>query len=95
MKQNWNYRDVTDLFIGFITYSYTSHSTEFNGHHLIMSLILHNQQFVSWVYLYLITAAAENTLISMGNTFSTCIFFEPKTNRTSVQTDCTILVFSK
>ena len=54
-----------------------------------------NQQFVSWVYLYLITAAAENILISMGNTLSTCIFFESKTNRTSVQTDCTILVFSK
>ena len=55
----------------------------------------HNQQFVSWVYLYLITAAAENTLISVGNTFSTCVFFESKINRTSVQTDCTILVFSK
>ena len=55
----------------------------------------HNQQFVSWSYLYPITAAAENTLISMGNTFSTCVFFESKTNRTSVQTDCTILVFSK
>ena len=59
------------------------------------ALLNHNQQFVSWVYLYLITAAAENTLISMGNTFSTCVFFESKTNRTSVQTDCTILVFSK
>ena len=54
----------------------------------------HNQQFVSWVYLYLITAAAENTLISMGNTFPTCVFFNSKTNRTSVQTDCIILVFS-
>ena len=58
-------------------------------------LMIHNQQFVSWVYLYPITAAAENTLISMGNTFSTCAFFESETNRTSVQTDCTILVFSK
>ena len=57
--------------------------------------VAHNQQFVSWVYLYLITAAEENTLISMGNKFSTCVFFESKTNRTSVQTDCTILVFSK
>ena len=55
----------------------------------------HNQQFVSWIYLYAITAAAENTLIWMGNTFLTCVFFESKTNRTSVQTDCTILVFSK
>ena len=51
--------------------------------------------FVSWVYLYLITAAAENTLIAMGNTFSTCVFFESKTSRTSVRTNCTILVFSK
>ena len=55
----------------------------------------HNQQFVSWIYLYPKTAAAENTLISMGNTFSTCVFFEFKTNRTSVQTDCKLLVFSK
>ena len=38
---------------------------------------MHNQQFVivSWVYLFLITAAAENTLISMGNTFSTSTCF--------------------
>ena len=55
----------------------------------------HNQQFVSWVYLYLITAAAEHTLISMGNTFWTCVFFESKTNRTAVQTDCTMLMLSK
>ena len=48
--------------------------------------VCHNQQFVSWIYLYAITAAAENT-------FLTCFFFESKTNRTSVQTDCTILVF--
>ena len=47
-------------------------------------LAMHSQQFVSWVYLYLIIAAAENTLNSMGNTFSTCIFFDSKTNRTSV-----------
>ena len=53
----------------------------------------HNQQFFSWIYLYAITAAAENTLIWMGNTFLICVFFESKTNRTSVQTDCTILVF--
>ena len=56
---------------------------------------IHNQQFVSWIYLYAKTAAAENTLIWMGNTFLTCVFFKSKTNRTSVQTDCTILVFSK
>ena len=55
----------------------------------------HKQQFVSWIYMYAITAAAENTLIWMGNAFLTCVFFESKTNRTSVQTDCTILVFSK
>ena len=55
----------------------------------------HNQHFVSWIYLYPETAAAENTLISMGHTFSTCVLFESKTNRTSVQTVCTILVFSK
>ena len=48
-----------------------------------VSYVIHNQQFVSWVYLYPITAAAENTLISMGNPFSTCVFFESKTNRTS------------
>ena len=46
-----------------------------------------NQEFVLLIYLYPITAAAENTLISMGNTFSTSVFFESKTNRTSVQTD--------
>ena len=45
-------------------------------------------------HLYPITAPAENTLISMGNTFSTCVFFESKTNGTSVQTDCTVLVSS-
>ena len=56
---------------------------------------LHNKQFVSWIYLYAITAAAENTLIWKGNTFLTCVFFKSKTNRTSVQTDCIILVFSK
>ena len=55
----------------------------------------HNQHFVSWIYLYPITAAADNTLISIGNTFSTCVFFESKTNRTFMQTDCTFLVFSK
>ena len=39
-----------------------------------------NQEFVLLIYLYSITAAAENTLISRGNTFSTCVFFESKTN---------------
>ena len=53
------------------------------------------QQFVSWVYLYSITAAAENTLIPMGNTFKTYGFFDSKTNRTYVQKDFKNFVLSK
>ena len=64
-------------------------------HKLCKTIEFHKQQCVSWIYLYAITAAEENTLIWMGNTFLICVFFESKTNRTSVQTDCTILVFSK
>ena len=53
------------------------------------------QQFVSWVYLYSITAAAENTLIPMGNTFKTYVFFDSKTNRIYVQKDFKNFVLSK
>ena len=55
----------------------------------------HKQHFVSWVYLYSITAAAENTLTVMENTFNACVFFESKTDRISVQTDFKMFVLSQ
>ena len=82
--------DFKKVFHGDLCVTINSVATMICNSIMVRSLESHNQQLVSWVYLYLITAAAENTLVSMGNEFSTCVFFESKTNRTSVQTDCTI-----